>query len=110
MKKIMLATVAAFAFVGAASAGTLSYSAYGEYAVEAKTVETGVGVAYLTDNNFEFSADVVTLDTPEMSFDLDHVDLGVSYAVSVNGDIYATVTLDDELHYNETVVGIKLNF
>lgn len=110
MKKIMLATVAAFAFAGAASAGSLSYSAYGEYAVEAESIETGVGVAYLLDNNLEFSAEVVAIDTPEVSFEVDHVDLGVSYGVNPNADIYATVTLDDELRYDETVLGVALKF
>lgn len=109
MKKIMLATVAAFAFAGAASAGSLSYSAYGEYAVEADAIETGVGAAYTLDN-LQFTAKLVAVDTPEVNFDFDHADLGVSYAINANADVYARVTLDDELRYDETVLGVALNF
>ncbi len=111
MKKIMLATAAAFAmFAGAANADALSFGAYGEYAVEAQSVETGVSAVYVAGNGLEFGTEIVAIDTPAKSFDLDHMDLGVSYALNPQADVYGVVTLDSELEYSETVVGVAVKF
>lgn len=113
MKKFMLATVAVLGLAGAANAGAasepLTFSGYGEYAVEAQTFEIGAGASYTTGAVI-FSG-LAVFDKPNnVKLDLDHVDLGVSYAVATSTELYGKVTLDDTLGYSETTVGVAFSF
>jgi hypothetical protein len=113
MKKIMLATVAAFAFAGAAFAGAdrpVTFNTYGEYAVEAQAFEFGVGADLNTDSAFTAGIMAVAVDNADQNFDFDHLDLNVGYVVSEGAALYGKVTLDDELSYDETTVGLALSF
>jgi hypothetical protein len=113
MKKIMLATVAAFAFAGAAFAGAdrpLTFNTYGEYAVEAEAFEFGVGADWNTDSALSLGVVAVAVDNAGQNFDFDHLDINVGYVVSENGEVYGKVTFDDELTYAETVVGVAFSF
>lgn len=109
MKKIMLATVAVIAFAGAASAADLSWGGYGEYALEAETFEFGVGADYAIDA-VTLSVDVVAIKPNDVALDFDHVDLGVTYAATEQADVYGVVTLDADLEYSETTVGLAFSF
>jgi hypothetical protein len=113
MKKIMLATVAAFAFTGAAFAGAdrpLTFNTYGEYAVEAKAFEFGVGADLNTHSDLSLGVMLVAVDSASQNLDFDHIDVNVGYVISENGEVYGKVTFDDEFTYAETVVGVAFSF
>jgi len=109
MKNLMLATVAVLALADTASAGDLSFGGYGEYALEAETFEFGLGADYAI-NAVTLSAEIVATKPNDVALDLDHVDLGVTYAAAEQADIYGKVTLDSDLEYSETTVGVAFSF
>lgn len=110
MKKLLIATAAAVTLsTTTAIAADLSYGAYAEYAVEAQAFELGLGAAYAI-NDFTLTAELVALKPNDARLDLDSVDLGVSYAISTATSLYGEVTLDSDLQYSETVLGVAFNF
>lgn len=112
MKKIMLATVAVLAFAGVANAGAaepLSFNGYAEYAVEAQNFELGTGVSYTADALI-LNATAVFEKPNGVAIDFDHVDLGATYAVATGTELYGKVTLDSDLEYDETTVGVAFSF
>jgi hypothetical protein len=110
MKTLLLASVTALTLASSSAfAGDLSFGGYGEYALEAETFEFGLGADYNV-NAVTFSSALVVTKPNGVDLDLDHVDLGVSYAASEQADIYGKVTLDSELKYDETTIGVAVRF
>jgi hypothetical protein len=111
MKKIMLATVAAFtfAFAGAASAEGFGFGGYSEYAMEAETFEFGLNASYDV-NALTFSAEAVLVKPNGDELDLDSVTLGVNYEANENANVYGKVAFDSDFDYEETTIGIAFNF
>jgi len=109
MKKLLITTITAIMLAGTAFATDLSYSAYTEYAVEAGSLEFGVGAVYTVDA-VTLTADVVALKFNGEQLNLDSVDLGVSYAVTDITSVYGVVTFDSDLQYNEATIGVAVNF
>lgn len=110
MKNTIIAAITGIALsTGVASAEGLGFSGYSEYAFEAEAFEFGLGADYGI-NDFTMYSEVVVTKPNNVQMDLDHVDLGVSYAAHKNVSIYAEVTLDSDLDYDETVVGVSVDF
>ena len=108
MKSVMLAAVAGLALASAASAADVSYLGYGEYAIEAQTFEVGVGAA-VGFGNLTVTPTVIGSDVAG-SFDFDHVEVRADYAVNTNVTAYGKVATDDELRYDEAVLGVAFKF
>lgn len=109
MKNLLIITAATIALASPAIANDLSFGAYGEYALEAESLEFGLGADYVV-GEATFSADLTVVKFNGESLDLDSLDLSAAYAISNKSDIYATITLDSDLKYTETVVGIAVKF
>ena len=110
MKTLLLASVTALTLASSSAfAGDLSFGGYGEYALEAETFEFGVGADYAIDA-ITLSAEIVATKPNDVDLDLDHVDLGVTYAAAEQADIYGKITLDSDLEYSETTVGVAFSF
>jgi len=111
MKKILIAAaVAVFATVGAASAQDYAIVGSSEWAIEAKTLETNVGVDfYVNDFTFTPSVDVdYTSATKNMAFT--GVNFNVGYAVSDQSTVYLKVEADRDFKYEEAYVGVSFKF
>lgn len=113
MKTFVLATVAALTLAGTAHAGAgakpLSFSGYGEYAVEAQAFELGAGANYTIDA-LDFGATAVFVKENGVDLGFDHVDLTAAYVVTTGTELYGKVALDSDLEYDETTVGIAFSF
>ena len=109
MKTLVIATVAALGLAGAASADGLGVNAYGEYAFEAEAFEIGLGATYGIEA-LTLSAGVVAVKPNNVSFDVDHLDLGAAYALTGNASLYGNVELNADLEYTESTVGVAFQF
>jgi predicted porin len=110
MKTLVIAAVAATALTaGAASAEGLSFGGYGEYAVEAKAFEFGLGAEYAIQS-ITVSAEAVLVKADGADLELDAITLGAGYALSKNAEVYGAVDLDKDLTYTETTLGVAFKF
>lgn len=110
MKKIMFATAALVAFASAAAAFERpTVVGYGEYSVEAESIEIGAGAEFVLADRFLLTPMFVgTGDTG--SFDFDHAALNVSYGVNKNFDVYGGLTTDADFNYSDLVIGVKVQY
>jgi opacity protein-like surface antigen len=109
MKKLLLTTFAVLSLATAAFAEDLSFGAYGEYALEAESLSLGVSAAY-TVNATTLAVEVNTIKYSGLNLDLDTVDLSLTQSLSENANLYGVVTLDSDLEYDETVIGLAVTF
>lgn len=107
--KFVLAAAAFAATCTSASAGGFLFNGYGEYAFEAEALEFGLLGEYFTGPVGLHAGVVLTMPNGS-GMDLDHVDLGVTYAVDPNITLYGNVELDQDFDYSETVVGVSFSF
>lgn len=110
MKNTLIASAIAILAASTAFAGDFSYGGYGEYAIEAQTVELGVTAGYAFDNGISTFATFVGTDAGYNDFQFDHTEVEVTYGLSTNADLYTKVTLDSSFNYDEAVVGVALKF
>lgn len=112
MKNIMFAGAALLATTGVVAAQDLqdlTFGAYGEYTLEAKTFEVGTDVAYSV-GDLTVMATAVFVKPDAAEFDFDHVDLKAAYTLSPATDLYTKVEFSDELEYTDTTVGVSFLF
>ena len=121
MNKLFIATAIAALTATAAMADGLTYGGYTEYAVEAESFELGANLGYGFANGINTYVEVVGADQCSTSghwhnrvtsceFGFDHAELGLNYDMNDNTNIYGKVTLDSDLDYAETVIGVSLQF
>lgn len=110
MKKLLVLTAALFAATaGVAAADDLSFLGKAEYAFEAVTFETKLGVQYDIDN-WSFVGLAVVEDTATTDLEFTGLELTGAYAVNANIDVYAIVEFDEDLDYTETTIGTAFKF
>ena len=112
MKNVFLATVAALGLTATAAAAD-EFAVIGgiEYAWEAETTETTLGVEYAP----AFVAGLTitptfTMNDAGQDFGFSSADLTVAYDVAEGVNVYATVESDDDFNYAETTVGLAFRF
>ena len=112
MKYLTSAAIAAFLAV----AGTAAYAENQnldviggmEYAFEAETFETYVGVEY-TYESFVVTPIVVINDTSG-DFEFDYMELTVAYTFNDNVSAFVRVDTDENFDYNDAYIGVDLRF
>lgn len=108
--KFVLATVAAFVtFTNVAAADGFSFFGYGEYAIEAESLEFGLGTDYTIDA-LTLSASMTFTRPSGTEMDLDHVNIGALYSINDNLGLYGDVELDGDFEYSETTLGVAFTF
>lgn len=110
MKNTITAAAMALAFTSTAQANELSFIGETEYAFEADTFAVEAGAEYAYDR-FVFSG-VVLADNDNVSddFEFTGVELEGGYALTNSVDTYVRLELDDDIEYDETVVGVSFKF
>lgn len=109
MKNIILASVATAAFSTAAVAGELGGHAYSEYALEAEAFEFGVGAIYYVDA-LTFGVEGVLVKESGADLAFDSVEISSGLVLSENVGVYGAVSFDGDLEYQDTTVGIRVEF
>lgn len=108
MKTVVIAALFALT-AGAASAAEIGGKVWGEYALEAEQFDLGlVGEVYL--GRTILFAEAVVAKPNGVEFDLDHVDVGLTHALTEAVDLYGKASFDHELVYTEATVGAALKF
>ena len=110
MKNTMFGAIAALGLsTAAAYASDLAFVGETEYAFEAETFSLEGGAEY-TVNAFTFSGVAMFEDTQTTDFDFTGVELEAGYDVIENVTAFVRLEADDELEYDETVVGASFSF
>ena len=109
MKNIMLSAIATLGLSTAAFAGDFAVIGETEYAFEAEAFTIEGGAEYAM-NNFTFSGVALFEDTQTTDFDFTGAEVEVGYAVTDTVTAYVRVDTDDELEYDEAVVGASFRF
>lgn len=110
MKNIMLGTVAALGFSTAAYAGDLDFVGETEYAFEAEVFSLEAGAEYYV-NQFRFTG--VTQfsdDNIDDDFEFTGVELEAGYSIAQGVEAYVRLVTDEDLEYDETVIGASFRF
>ena len=110
MKNVMFGAIAALGLsVASAQANDLALIGETEYAIEAETFTLEGGAEY-TINDFTFSGVAQFEDTKNADFDFAGVEVEAGYALTESVTAYVRVEADDDLEYDETVVGAAFRF
>lgn len=110
MKVIMIAAATILGTtVMATAADRPTLLGYSEYAVEAETLEVGVGAEAFIANGVSVTPMLVGLG-PTEDFKFDHAEVQVDYQVDQNWTLYGRVETDEDFDYKDTFVGAKLRF
>lgn len=109
MKSVMIAA-ALVAMTGSAMAGERpTILGYGEYAVEAETLELGAGAEFIVSDRLVVTPMVIGYGTTE-DFNFDRLEVKASYGINDNVGLYGKIESDEDLNYAETTVGVALQF
>lgn len=109
MKTLTALFVGFFALFGTmAAAQEAGFFGNAEYAVEKQQFELNVGADY-TYNGVTF-AGLTKFDDKSGNFEFVGAEVGMSYGVSENVDLYTVVEFDEDLEYDEWVVGAAWRF
>jgi hypothetical protein len=94
-----------------ASAEGLGFTIVGnaEYAVEAEAIETNLGAELFVFNAVTISPLVTFAGTTD-SFEFTGVELGATYTVTENFDVYGVVEADKDFEYSEAIIGVSFAF
>lgn len=110
MKNTMFGAIAALGLsVSAAYANDLAFIGETEYAIEAEVFTLEGGAEY-SISDFTFSGVAQFEDTQNADFDFTGVELEAGYALTESVTAYVRVETDDDLEYDETVVGASFRF
>jgi len=110
MKNVMLGAIAALGLsTVAASAGDFVAIGETEYAFEAEVFTLEGGAEYAV-NDFTFSGVALFEDNQTMDFDFTGVEIEAGYDVTESVTAYVRVEVDEDLDYDETVVGAAFRF
>lgn len=109
MKNIIFAAAAVFLTATSVYADGFGFGGYGQYAIEAESFEMGLNANYQYNELTLYTEAVFARPSGE-SMDFDSMTFGVAYEVNQNLDIFAEVDVDDEFEYNETTIGLSVNF
>ena len=111
MKSVMIAAAAMVAMTTsfAAAAERPTILGYSEYAVEAETFELGAGAEFIVGNGLILTPMIVGFG-PSEDFQFDRAELKASYGLNENVDLYGKIKTDEDLNYDETVLGVALQF
>ena len=112
MKNVFLAVVAALGLTATAAAAD-EFAVIGgiEYAWEAETTETTVGVEYTPAFIPGLAVTpTLTMNDVGQDFDFASAELSVAYYVTNNVNVYATVETDNDWDYEETTIGVSFQF
>jgi|TARA_R110000751_G_scaffold1293_2_gene4939 hypothetical protein len=102
-------TIAAIALITTASVASADFNATSEYAVQAEAIT--FDLAYSKDfGDFDLSA-LASWDKPNSeALDFSGTALSLGYSVSTNVRVYGTLQMQDDFSYEETVVGLSVDF
>jgi hypothetical protein len=109
MNKIFTTAAALTLLTATTASADFYFDGYAEYAFEAEQFETNLGINY-EYSDFVVFADANLIDTADTDFTFDNAELGVGYNVTPNATVYGKVILDDNLEYDEGVVGLAFLF
>ena len=107
MKTFIAALAVTFGLATTASA-ELAWVGSAEYAVEAETISLEAGAEY-TFGAFTINP-MLLADDVAGSFEFTGAEVGVTYGLNGNIDLYGTIEADDELSYEELTVGVAFKF
>lgn len=104
-----MAAVAAMTLTAtSAYAGDLDFIGETEYAIEAETFSVEAGAEYTYDA-WRFTG-VTQFDDTCDDFEFTGVELEAGYSIGKNVEAYVRLETDDDLEYDETVVGATFRF
>lgn len=110
MKSVMLAAAALVATISfAAAAERPVILGYTEYAVEAETFEVGVGTEFAVGEKVTVAPLAIGFG-PDEDFAFDRLEVRVTYDLNDNVDLYTELKTDEDLNYDETLVGVAFRF
>lgn len=109
MKNIIFAAAALLFTSTAVYADGFGFGGYGQYAIESEHFEMGLNADYQYNEVTLYTEAVFALPNGE-SMDFDSMTFGVAYQVNDNLDLFAEVDVDEDFEYNETTVGLSVNF
>jgi hypothetical protein len=110
MKTAILATAMLISATAASAAG-LEFTIVGnaEYAIEAEAVETNLGAELALMPNLTVKPLVTFAGTTD-AFEFTGVELGATYSVTGNVDVYGVVEADADFEYSEATLGVSFAF
>lgn len=110
MKNFVFSAIAALGLSTAAFAGDLDFVGETEYAIEAEVLSFEAGGEY-THDMFRLTG-VTQFDTNNIDDDIEFtgVELEAGYTLTENVEAYVRLETDDDLSYDEAVVGASFRF
>lgn len=109
MKSVMFAAAALVAMTGFAMAEAPSFIGYSEYAVEADTLELGVGAELAIADGFTLTPMIVGTGAID-AFDFDHAEIKATYSLDENVSVYGKLKSDADFKYSDVVLGAAFQF
>lgn len=110
MKNTMFGAIAALGLTAtAATAGEFAYVGETEYAIEAEVFTLEGGAEYSV-NQFTFGGVMKFEDAQNEDFDFTGVEVEAGYAINDSVTAYVRIETDDDLEYDEAVLGAAFRF
>lgn len=107
MNKLILALIGSIAATSAAAQDVSPWAEL-EYAAEAQTVETTLGVDFNL-SNFTITPSLIA-DDQSGDFEFSSAELEAAYSINSNVDAFVRLETDKDFNYDESVFGVALRF
>lgn len=110
MKTAIFATALAITSTAASAEGlALAFAGNAEYAVEAETFETNLGAVIGVMPSLTFAPSVTFAGNSD-NFEFTGVEVGATYNLTSNFDLYGVVEADKDFNHSETTIGVAFSF